>query len=199
MVIFNSYVKLPEGTLWSFAVAMDNAGLIDDFPMKMIVLWRSLSLMVNHDLAATASKASWERKNRYLSSDWEIGYPQKWFHGSSKSPSFLTRRHVPFRTIHSMNLREYFRNTWHGKGEPSIYRWMNLIPVRPPVACHFSARWIIWQGHQMSCGVQAISSTGTVLDSTDTSATSAALIHWSYKKGKYPIVNPNGIAMYSYV
>ena len=87
----------------------------------------------------------------------------------------------------------YIRWTWeniagiHGmarENHPFIDEF--LIPVRPPVAGDFSARWIIWQGHQMSCGVQAISST----ISTGTSATSAALIHWSHKKyGKNGVVH----------
>ena len=34
MVIFHSYVKLPEGTLWLFNIAMDNGSFIDGLPIK---------------------------------------------------------------------------------------------------------------------------------------------------------------------
>ena len=32
MVIFSSYVKLPEGTLWLFNIAMENDPFIDGLP-----------------------------------------------------------------------------------------------------------------------------------------------------------------------
>ena len=34
MAIFNSYVKLPEGTLWLFNIVMENGPFMDDFPTK---------------------------------------------------------------------------------------------------------------------------------------------------------------------